>query len=73
MSSHETRPGASLLDMPAVRTEDGSSLSMVGYMRRDEELQALSALFDLHHHILLALFWSYRILALERDYERGTF
>ena len=40
---------------------------MVGHMCGDEELQTFPPLLDLHHHFLLALFWSYRLMALERD------
>lgn len=70
MSSQKTRSSPSLFNVRTMCVEDGSSLSLASYLRGNEELQALSAFPDLHYHILLAVLWGHRDLAMEGNYER---
>lgn len=52
--------------------EDGSPLSLVGYLRGFAELQSVYAIFDLHNAILLFLLRSVGDLGVVRDSERRT-
>ena len=71
MPDSEARSLASLLDMPDLCIEDGSSLPMASYMPRAAKLQSISTLPHIHDVILLGLLWRVGCLGVEGDIERG--
>ena len=52
----QTGPGAPLLNMQALRAEDGSPLSVAGDLRQTVQLQSIPAVLDIYVDLLLGGF-----------------
>lgn len=65
----KTGPGAPLLDVQALRAEDGSPLSVAGDMCRTVQLQSISAVLDIYVDLLLGGF--HRRGAVDMDGNAG--
>jgi len=72
MPGEETRSRTPLLDVSEVRFEDGSSLSMVGNLRRVTKLQGFPPIPNIHNIILLLVLRRLGNVGLEGDIERRT-
>lgn len=62
----ETRPGTPLLDVQAMRLEDGSPLSLAVHVPGLAQLQSLRALFDLRLPVFLDMFRQLGVVDVER-------
>lgn len=69
MSGQKARSVSSLLDMRDLCVKNGSSLSMVGYLRWIAKLQGFSPIPDIHDIILCSLLRRIRNLGLEGGFE----
>jgi hypothetical protein len=58
--------------MQEMRAKDGSPLPVAGHMCRIAKLQSICAISYLHDSLLLGLLCGFRMLGLERDFERWT-